>query len=310
MPIFYFKGRKSDEMKQFVGKIKANWQEFLIIVLGSFLTAYAFQVFLMPNNIIYGGVSSVSIITQEYFGWSPSIVQYAINIPLLIASFVFLGREIGMKSVLGSLLVPFFIALISHWEPVTTDPMLGAIFGGALSGVGIGVSYKFRASSGGTSTVAQIIDKYTSFSLGMGQLLADGLVVFFGFLVFDIEAILYGLLSLVLISRIIDMVQTGTRTQKNVLIISPQSAEIRHEILTTFDRGVTQFDARGGYNNQKREVLMVVIEGREFNALERMVTSIDEDAFMVVMSASEVFGNGFSLEKYFSSEPEYFDELS
>lgn len=296
-------------MKKLLSPVVRNWREFVIIVIGSFLTAYAFQVFLLPNNIIYGGISSVSIITQERFGWSPSIVQYGINIPLLIASFIFLGREMGTKSILGSLLMPFFVSLIRHWGPVTTDPMLAAIFGGLISGIGIGMCYKFRASSGGTSTIAQIIDKYTSMSIGMAQLLADGIILFVGFLVFDIEAILYGFLSLVLISRIIDMVQTGTQTQKNVLIISPEYDEIRHEILTTFDRGVTQFDARGGYNNQKREVLMVVIEGREFNALERMVTSIDEDAFMVVMAASEVFGNGFSLDKIFSPEPEYFEEI-
>lgn len=296
-------------MKKIISVLDTNWKELVLIIIGSFLTAYAFQVFLLPHNIIYGGISSVSIITQEFFGWPPSLVQYAINIPLLIASFIFLGKDMGMKTILGSLLLPFFVSLISHWESVTSDIVLATIFGSVISGIGLGLCYKCRASSGGTSTIAQIIDKYTSVSIGMAQILADGLIVFVGFLVFDIEAVLYGLISLVFSSLIIDMVQTGTQTQKNILIISPQSAEIRQEILTTFDRGVTQFDARGGYNDERREVLMVVIEGREFNALERMVTSIDEDAFMVVMPASNVFGNGFSLEKYLSPEPEYFEEI-
>lgn len=298
-------------MGNVIKNVKHSGLEIFYIILGTFLTAFAFQVFLLPNHIIYGGVSSISIITLEYFGWSPSLVQYALNIPLLILSFALLGKNVGMKSVLGSLLMPLFIGLMGNWEPWTLDPMLGTVFGATISSLGIGLLFKFNASTGGTSIVAQLLTKYTDLSIGMAQLISDGIILFIGFLVFDLESILYGIITLAISSRIIDIVQTGTRSQKNVIIISEKHQEIRREIIDNFDRGVTQFDARGGYGDRQKNVLMIVVESREFSALERLVTSIDDHAFMVVMAASEVYGNGFSINNYLPgpSEDDYFNEI-
>lgn len=286
-------------MNEIIKKYSMDWKDIVYIIIGCLILAYAFQVFLLPNEIISGGISSLSIILNNVFGWRPAYIQYAINVPLLILSFWLLGKEVLFKSVLGSLLFPFFVDLLRNVAPVTANPLLAAIYGGMLTGLGVGLVYKAKGSTGGTSIVAQILEKFTNFSLGESNLVADGAIIVFGFFTFDIEAIMYGIITLVILSRVIDLVLVGNRSQKNVLIISDSPDEIRQEILSNFDRGVTRLNVRGGYKNDEKEMLMVVIQDREITALQEMILQLDDDAFVVVMSANEVMGRGFSLEKYF-----------
>lgn len=285
-------------MYEILKEYKMGWKDILYIISGSFLLSYSFQVFLLPNDIISGGVASLSIILYEILGISPAVIQYAFNIPLLFLSFIFLGKDVAFKSILGTLIYPFFTGLISSLEPLTTDPLLGAIFGGAITGIGVGLVYRGRGSTGGTSTVAQLISKYTGITLGNSTLLSDGIIIIIGFLTFDLEAILYGIISLIVASKMIDVVLVGGTTSKTVLIISDESEIIRQEILDNLERGVTILDARGGYRKDSKEMLMVVISEREITAMQEVIIKHDQDAFVVFMSASEVLGRGFSLEKY------------
>ncbi len=287
------------KMNEIIKKYTRDWKDMLYIIAGSLLLAYAFQAFLLPNNIISGGVSSLSIVINELSGWDPAYIQYAINIPLLLMSYFLLGKDVFFKSALGSLLFPFFIDIIGEVTPITNNLLLATVYGGVLTGIGIGLVYKAKSSTGGTSIVAQILEKYTRFSMGESTLISDGVIILIGFFVFDIEAIMYGIIALVFISHFIDLVLVGNRSQKTVLIISDSPNEIRQEIIENFDRGVTRLDIRGGYQNDQKEMLMVVIQDHEITALQEMILQLDEDAFVVVMSASEVMGRGFSLEKYF-----------
>lgn len=282
-------------------------KSIFFITLGSFLTAVAFQVFIFPNNIIFGGITSLSIVLNHLFSWDPATVQYLINIPLIIIFYIAAGKEMANRTVLGSLLVPFFISLISHWEPWTSDPLLAAIYGGAITGIGGGLVYKYRASTGGTSIIAQLIHQYFDVSLGVGTLLVDGLVIIAGLITFNLESILFGNLALFILSRVIDVMMTGSNVYKNVMVVSNHAMEIRREIISNFDRGVTQFDARGGFNLEKKQVLMIVIQERQFRALEDIIMEVDENAFIVVMPASRVLGRGFSLDKFITTmaEPQW-----
>ena len=286
-------------MRELMNEYHMSWQDIFQVVLGSFLLALAFQVFLLPNEIISGGVSSLSIIIYDLINLPPIITQYAFNIPLLILSFLLLGKDVGVKSFIGSLVFPFFTGVVSGLPVLTEDLLLASIFGGVLTGIGVGIVYRGKGSTGGTSTVAQLLHKYTGVSLGNSVLLADGIIIIIGFFVFNIEAIMYGMITLAVASRIIDIVQVGASTQKTVLIISNKTESIRLKILEDFDRGVTLFDVRGGFQKEPKEMLMVVIEEREITDLREMIVEQDDDAFVIVMAASEVIGRGFSLEKYF-----------
>ena len=285
-------------MYDIIREYRMDWKDVVYVVTGSFLLAYSFQVFLLPNDIISGGIASLSIILYEILGLSPALIQYAFNIPLLILSYFLLGKDVAFKTILGSMLYPLFTGLISSLQPLTTDQMLASIFGGIVTGIGVGLVYKGKGSTGGTSTIAQLIAKYTGVTLGNATLMADGIIIVIGFFTFDLEAILFGVISLVAASKMIDVVLVGGTTSKTVLIISDETDVIRQEILDNFERGVTLLDARGGYQNESKEMMMVVISEREITAMQEMIVKHDDDAFVVFMSASDVLGRGFSLEKY------------
>lgn len=273
--------------------------DYVYIVFGSLITAVAFQVFLLPNSIVAGGISGLSIVAHDVFGWDPALFQYALNVPLLVLCFVMLGKEAGYKSILGSLLLPFFIQFIDHLDPWTADPLLAVVFGGGLSGIGLGIVFRAKASTGGTSIIVQIFYQYLHLPLGFSTIIVDGGIIFLALLAFDAETVMYSLISLFIVSRTIDLIQVGLNRQKNVFIISDNTADIRYEIMHTLNRGVTNLGIRGGYGNTDKDMLMVVIQEREFTLLKETILAADSDAFVVVMGASEVLGRGFSLHKYF-----------
>lgn len=283
--------------------------DYVYIIFGSFLTAVSFQVFLLPNNIVSGGVSGLSIAANAMFGWDPALFQYALNIPLLVLCFVALGKEAGYKTILGSLLLPFFLSFIGHWDPVTSEPLLAALFGGGITGLGIGIVFRAKSSTGGTSIIVQVLYQYLHLPLGFSTILVDGLVILIALLVFDVETVMFSLIALYIVSRTIDLVQLGFNRNKNVFIISDNPGDIRDEILHTMERGVTNLGIRGGYGNTDKDMLMAVIQEREFTLLKEAVLKADADAFVVAMPASEVLGRGFSMHKYFPThETEWTDE--
>ncbi|QQZ10302.1 YitT family protein [Heyndrickxia vini] len=268
-------------------------KDYLYILIGSAIVAISFNVFLLPNEVASGGVSGISTILHGLFGWKPAYVQWAFNIPLFIAGLIFLGVQFGIKTLVGTAFLPFVVYLTEGWEPWTNDPLLGALFGGIGVGLGLGIVFRGKASTGGTDLAAQIINKYTGFTLGMCVIFIDGLVVLSAAIVFDIEKGLYALIGLFVTSKTIDLVQVGLNRSKAALIITEKQQEIREGILNKIDRGVTKLTAYGGFTESERPVLMCVVDQTEFTKLKQLVKTLDPTAFVVVMDASEVLGEGF-----------------
>jgi uncharacterized membrane-anchored protein YitT (DUF2179 family) len=267
--------------------------EYIYILIGSAIVAVAFNVFLLPNRVASGGVSGISTIAYAVFGWQPAYVQWALNIPLFIAGVVLLGRQFGVKTLVGTLFLPFVVYLTKDVEPATHDPLLGSLFGGIGVGLGLGIVFRGKASTGGTDLAAQIIHKYTGLSLGMCVILIDGLIVLTAAFVFDIEQALYALIGLYVTSKTIDLVQVGLGYSKMAMIITNEEEKVRHAILHEIDRGVTKLSGYGGYTDHERPVLMCVVQQAEFTKLKQLVKSIDPSAFVIVMDAAEVLGEGF-----------------
>jgi uncharacterized membrane-anchored protein YitT (DUF2179 family) len=267
--------------------------EYINVLIGSAIIALAFNVFLLPNQIASGGVSGISTILLSVFGWEPAYVQWAFNIPLFIAGVVLLGKQFGVKTLIGTLFLPFVVFLTKNIDPWTNDALLGALFGGIAVGLGLGIVFRGNGSTGGTDLAAQIITKYTGLTLGTSVVLIDGLIVISAALVFDIERGLYALIALYVTSKTIDLVQVGFGRSKTAMIITNKQEEVRAGILNKIDRGVTKLSAYGGFTDDERPVLMCVVDQREFTKLKQLVKSLDPTAFVVVMDASEVLGEGF-----------------
>lgn len=205
----------------------------------------------------------------------------------------FLGYQYGIKTLIGTIFVPFVVFLTKDLEPWTLNPMLAALFGGIGIGLGIGIVFRGNASTGGTDLAAQIISKYTGISLGKSVALIDGLIVISASIVFDIEKGLFALIGLYLTSKTIDLVQIGWSRSKMVLIITNEEEKVKRAILEQIDRGLTKLKAYGGYTDQERNTIMVVVDQSEFTGLKQVVRNIDPNAFVIVVDASEVLGQGF-----------------
>jgi uncharacterized membrane-anchored protein YitT (DUF2179 family) len=267
--------------------------EYINVIIGSAIIALAFNVFLLPNQIASGGVSGISTILLSVLGWEPAYVQWAFNIPLFIAGVILLGKQFGVKTLVGTLFLPFVVFLTKNIEPWTNDALLSALFGGIAVGLGLGIVFRGNASTGGTDLAAQIITKFTGLTLGTSVVLIDGLIVISAALVFDIERGLYALIALYVTSKTIDLVQVGFGRSKTAMIITNKQEEVRAGILNKIDRGVTKLSAYGGFTDNERPVLMCVVDQREFTKLKQLVKTLDPTAFVVVMDASEVLGEGF-----------------
>lgn len=267
--------------------------EYIFVVIGSAFVALAFSVFLLPNKIASGGVSGISTILKWVVGWDPSLVQWALNIPLFFAGIFFLGRQFGAKTLVGTVVLPFFVFIFNGWGAATNDPLLGALFGGLGIGIGLGIVFRGKASTGGVDLLAQILHKYTGISLGTCILFIDGTIVLTSALVFGLESALYALIAMFLTAKTIDVVQMGLGVSKVALIISDHEEEMRQGILTEIYRGVTKINAFGGYTQDERPMLMCVVAQYEVTKLKQYVKSVDPAAFIILLNANEVLGEGF-----------------
>lgn len=273
--------------------IKNIAAEYFFVIIGAAVVALGFNLFLFPNQIASGGVSGISTILHGLFGWNAGLVQYAFNIPLFIAGVLILGKSFGIKSLLGTLALPFFIIITENLEAVTMNPLLGAIFGGIFVGTGIGLVFKGKASTGGTDLLAQIITKYTGLTLGTSVLLIDGVIAASAAVVFDLEKGLYAIIGLYVTTKTVDIIQMGFSQSKMVYIITNKQDEVRDAIYRDVNRGVTKLPAVGGYTGEERQVIMVVVYQTEFTKLKQVVKTVDPSAFVIVSDAYEVLGEGF-----------------
>ncbi|GHH97483.1 YitT family protein [Neobacillus kokaensis] len=267
--------------------------DYLLVLIGSAIIAISFNAFLLPNKVASGGVSGISTILKSVLGLEPAYVQWAFNIPLFIAGVILLGKHYGAKTLAGTVFLPFVVFLTKSWEPWTHDALLGALFGGIGVGLGLGIVFRGNASTGGTDLAAQIVHKYTGFTLGRCVVMIDGLIVLTAAIVFDIEKALYALIGLYVTSKTIDLIQVGFGRSKMAMIITNKQDEVREGILNKIDRGVTKLSAFGGFTDHERPVLMCVVDQTEFTKLKQLVKGLDPSAFVVVMDAAEVLGEGF-----------------
>lgn len=273
---------------------KFKIKRYLQLLLGVTILSLAFNIFILPNNFVYGGVSGLSIITKELFGLDPSTVILILSLLLLVISYFTLGKEKTAASVLGSILFPIAVKLTSNVRIFldfdVSQQLLSAIFGGITAGLGAGLIYKAGFTSGGTDIVEQIMSKYLKISMGKAIIICDGLILLSGTFIFGINNFMYALIVLYLISMLTDRVLLGISDSKAFYIVTENDKEVKKFILEKLSHGVTVFEARGGYDNKKQKVLFCVIPTKEYFKLKEGISSIDNEAFFVVTDAYEVYG--------------------
>lgn len=266
---------------------------YLLLLAGSACIAASFNLFLLPNRIASGGVSGISVLLNDLLSVPPAYTQWALNIPLFFAGMLLMGRGFGVKTAVGSVLLPLFVLLTSHLESPTHDPLLSAVYGGLGVGLGIGLVFRGRGSTGGLAIAAQILHRYTGIRMGLAVAVFDGLVILAAGLLLSPENALYALIGLFVTSKTIDIVQTGFQTSKAAFIISNEPDKVSAAILHDLDRGLTRLHAEGGYTGQARPVLLAVVGQNEVAKLKALVRDADPNAFVIISDTAEVLGEGF-----------------
>ena len=283
--------------------MKRKLVDFCYILFGTMLGGIGVALFTAPAKLASGGVNGIGTILLHLFGWDTGMVMLAINIPLLLWGMRVFGRMYGVRSVLGSVLLSLWVSFfgkLSGYRSVLSvgdrmDVLLAAVFGGALLGAGIGIVMKSGSNTGGTDIVAQIMNKYTPLPIGICAFIPDCLVILAGFAIFGLEQALFAVLSLYVCSTVENFVvmDIGTRYGKTAFIFSNQYEEIGRRIVNELHHGGTLFTGVGIFTGKSRTMLMAVVPNQQIRKLEIIVHEADPKAFMMVVEAYQVLGEGF-----------------
>ncbi len=269
--------------------------DYLGIFIGANLTALALVWFLIPNKIAAGGVSGLATVLYYLWGWPVGLVMLAINTPLLLACLKIFGPKFGIKTFFGTILLA---VAVEYWgsivHPLTLDPLLSSLYGGVLTGIGMGLTFKYHGTTGGTDLAARLLNHFSNLTMGQGLLIIDGIVIGLAGIIFrSAELMLYALIAVAASGKIIDGVIEGFSYSKGAFIISDYSERIAQRILDEMNRGVTGLSGRGIYSGKSREVLLCIIGRTEEARLKQLVKEEDPRAFVIISNVHEVLGEGF-----------------
>lgn len=271
------------------------WRDILGILLGTFVLAISVQLILVPAHMLTGGVTGIAIILKFLTGIDIWLWYFALNIPIFIAGYKFISKRFVIYSLIGMLSLTFFLGIIPDMQINLglDNPLLAAILGGVISGLGVGINLRCKGSSGGLDIIAVIINNYWGYHIGSISFYANLVVLSIFLLTSNLELMLFSAIAIFISGRMVDKVQTGANVSKSVMIISGHCNDIAREILGNLHRGCTFLTGRGAYTGESRDIIMVTVSTTQLPHLKEIVFQIDPNAFITISEAIEVLGRGF-----------------
>ena len=278
--------------------IRKTVKEWLLLLLGTTLTAAGVYFFKFPNNFSTGGVSGISVILGHYFpNATPGDFVMGINMALLLVGFLVFGKGFGIKTAVVSTLMSAMIWVLERVlpmdHPMTSQPLMELIFAVSLPAVGSAILFYLDASTGGTDIVAMVLRKFTSLNIGNALMISDGIITVMACVAFGMETGLFSILGLLMKSLLVDMVLENINTHKYFHIITTHPREIEEYITRTLKRGATELHGEGAYTHEGRSILLTVMNRRQGILLRRYVRSVDPHAFVLIMNTGDIIGKGF-----------------
>lgn len=260
----------------------------LVVVGSSLIVAFAFNFFLVPHEILSSGISGIAILLGILTPFDTGIYNFLLNVPLLILGYFKLGRTI----VINTLVCVFSLSLFLFVLPVvsiTENILLSAVFGGAISGIGVGLILKFAGTSGGLDIIAIIVSRVSTFSIGLLLTGMNGVIVLISGFVFDWEIAMYTMLSIYITGKMIDTIFTD-HVKLTMQIVTTEGQAIRGDLLSSIYRGITITKGYGGYTMEEKDVLMMVLTRYETMHVKKIVRKHDANAFINIYETIEVDG--------------------
>lgn len=286
--------------KETRGQSGLKWKDWLSFFVGTGLMAAAVQLIYDPSHMVTGGFSSIGIIvknytaTENYPGVPLGLTTFALNVPVFLWGYKKKGMAFVKKSLISVLLLSLWLLVIPAITIPEEDLVLAALFGGALTGAGLGLVFRREGSTGGTDMLGILLHEYfPSCSPVLLMQILDGAIVLLGAVYFGISRAMYAIVAVTIFSKISDRMLEGLKFARGVWIITEQKERVAQAVLYQLRRGVTAWRAEGGYTKKEKWLLFCVVGKREILALKNLVQETDEDAFVIVGDAREVYGEGF-----------------
>lgn len=273
-------------------------KQYILIAAGSFIVAFGVYYFMVPENLATGGISGLSIVLNNYLPLPISLTNFILNIILLILGFIFLGREFGGKTIISVFFLSFFMYLMEVFypstKPVTDETLLNLICGIIITSMGLSIVFNQNASTGGTDILAKLFNKYFNLDMGKGLMAADIIVVILAFFTYGIQTGIIGAFGWFLNGIVVNYFIDGFSVKNEVVIITKHPKAVKDYIFEKLDRGVTVYKAEGGYTNESKDIIVTLLERKEYFTLKNELKKMDPESFIIVRAVQEVYGSGFS----------------
>lgn len=266
-----------------------------VMVGANLICAAAFNLFYIPNHFLSGGLSGISVLLEYLFRIPTGVTVFVLNLPLFIVGMQQIDREFIRNTIVSVALFSMLLGLLTplRGSVQIEDPLLMAIMGGALNGIGMGLLFKHKMSQGGFDIIAAIIKKKRNMEIGTVLMALNGMLILISSMVFDLTSAMYTLVALFVSYQVMDRVRKGTNREKTVMIITDQTEDIARAIHDDLHRGTTFLKGNGGYSKEEKTVIYTTVTNAQMAPLREIVRAKDTHAFMAVNEASEVEGNGF-----------------
>lgn len=276
--------------------------EIFMIALGCAIYALSLDMVSVPNRLADGGISGITLLLRHFWGINMGLSTLVLNIPLIILGYRFMGKRLLAYTIWGTVTLSFFLWF---WRlvPIITqlnlehDLFLSAAIAGTLSGFGLGLVFRYNGTSGGTDIIARICQMKYGISSGKMLLACDAAVLFISLSYLDIKHMMYTLLASFILSRVMDAVQQGAYSARGLLIISDKYEQIAKMIDLKLDRGFTYLKALGGYKQDEKRIIYLVVSPREIPAVKELIREEDPNAFVSIIEVHEALGEGFTYKQ-------------
>ncbi|MBV7506910.1 YitT family protein [Bacillus sp. sid0103] len=258
------------------------------MILGSLIIVVAFNLFLIPHEVLSSGLSGISMILGMISPVNTGVANFLLNFPLLIIGYKMLGKRFIMNSIFSVIIISIGLYLVPI-HPIADDTILSSIFGGALTGLGVGIVFRCSGSTGGFDIIGMIVSRKRDFPIGVLLSGMNAVVIVISGFLFDWDSALYTLVSIFVTGKVVDAIYTD-HAKLTLMIITEKGEEMRNHLLKNLYRGLTVMDGVGGYSNNQRNVLITVISRYELNEVKNLITEVDSCAFVNITETIEVMG--------------------
>jgi len=282
---------------------KSKIIDYILITLGCFMLSYVVIAFWAPKYLVTGGISGLGIIIMNYtetagfvFPIPIWLTNLVLNMPLFAIGYKIMDRTYFVRSAYGYLMMTIALYVLQFAPTIPSDMMLASLFGGVIAGVGIALIFRAKATSGGSTLIATILNKWAfpHYSIARILFVVDSCIILLGMAMFGPISTMYAVIAVFVCSKVTDAVLEGFSFAKAAFIISKKSEEIAQKILSDINRGLTELPSRGMYTKNNQPMLLCVVSAKELVELKQLVYSIDKSAFVIVADVREVLGEGFT----------------